>query len=90
MGFWGGAGGKEPACQCRRHETRVGSLGRKDPLEEGMAVLQNFCLENPLHRGAWQAMVPRVTQSQRQLKQLSTHILTYPVRYKNYGLKMYI
>ena len=20
MGFWGGAGGKEPACQCRRHK----------------------------------------------------------------------
>ena len=23
MGFPGGASGKEPACQCRRHETRV-------------------------------------------------------------------
>ena len=30
--------GKEPACQCRRHETRVRSLGQEDPLEEGMAT----------------------------------------------------
>ena len=32
--FPGGSSGKEPACQCRRH----GSLGEKDPLEEGMAT----------------------------------------------------
>ena len=39
--FWGfprGASGKEPACQCRRHETRVQSLGLEDSLEEGMAT----------------------------------------------------
>ena len=34
--FPGGASGKESACQCRRHETRVQSLGWEDPLEEGM------------------------------------------------------
>ena len=34
----GGASGKEPACQSRRHnETRVQSLGWEDPLEKGMA-----------------------------------------------------
>ena len=33
----GGASGKEPACR-RRHETRVQSLGRKDPLEEEMTT----------------------------------------------------
>ena len=27
-------GGKEPACQCIKHKRQ--SLGRKDPLEEGM------------------------------------------------------
>ena len=37
-GFPGGANGKEPACQHRRHETRVPSLGQEDPLEEGMAT----------------------------------------------------
>ena len=37
--FPGDASGKELACQCRRHnETWVQSLGREDPLEEGMAT----------------------------------------------------
>ena len=37
--FPGGASGKEPACQCKRHqETWVPSLGREDPLEEGTAA----------------------------------------------------
>ena len=31
----GGASGKEPACQYRRH---IRSLGGKDPLEKGMAT----------------------------------------------------
>ena len=31
------------------------------------------CLENPMDSGAWWATVHRVTQSQTQLKQLSTH-----------------
>ena len=30
--------GKEPACQCRRRETRVWFLHQEDPLEEGMAT----------------------------------------------------
>ena len=38
QGFPGGISGKEPACQCRRHETQVRSLGWEDPLEEGMAI----------------------------------------------------
>ena len=38
MGFPGGASGKESACQCRRHEMQVRSLGQEDPLEEGMAT----------------------------------------------------
>ena len=37
-GFPGGTSGKEHACQCRRHETQVPSLGWEDPLEEGMAT----------------------------------------------------
>ena len=38
LGFPGGASGKELACQCRRHEMQVRSLGQEDPLEEGMAT----------------------------------------------------
>ena len=34
----GGSSGKEPACQCRRRETQVQSLGWEDPLEKGMAT----------------------------------------------------
>ena len=36
--------------------------------------LQYSCLENPMDRGACQAMVHRVAKSQIQLKRLSTHI----------------
>ena len=35
LGFAAGASGKEPACQCRRCETWVRSLGWEDPLKEG-------------------------------------------------------
>ena len=38
MTFPGGTKGKEPACQCRRHETQVQPLCWEDPLEEGMAT----------------------------------------------------
>ena len=38
MGFPGGASGKEATCQCRRYEMWVGSLGREDPLKEGMTT----------------------------------------------------
>ena len=34
--------------------------------------LQYSCLENPMDRGAWQAVVPWVSQSWTQLKQLSS------------------
>ena len=33
--------------------------------------LQDSCLENPMDRGAWQATVHRVSQSQSRLKRLS-------------------
>ena len=38
LDFPGGGSGKEPACQCRRHERRIQSLGWEDPLEKGMAT----------------------------------------------------
>ena len=38
MGFPGGTSGKEHACQCRRQETQVQSLGWEGLLEEGMAT----------------------------------------------------
>ena len=39
LGFPGGASGKEPACQFRRHKrSGLASLNGEDPLEEGMAT----------------------------------------------------
>ena len=37
--------------------------------------LQCCCLENPMDRGAWQAIVHRFAKSRMQLKQFSTHTL---------------
>ena len=45
-------------------------LGRS-PGEGHKNPLQYLCLENPIDRGAWQAAVHRVTQSQTLLKCLS-------------------
>ena len=41
-------------------ETQVGSLGREEPVEEGMAT--HFS-GNPMDRGAWRATVHRVSKS---------------------------
>ena len=44
-------------------ETWVGSLGQEDPLEEGNGNLPQYsCLENPMDRGAWQAIVHGVAR----------------------------
>ena len=68
-----------PVMQKMQEMPWVRSLGREDPLEEGMATHSSIlALDNPMDRGAWQATVHRVAQSQTRLKQLSTqtHILT--------------
>ena len=49
-------------------ETWVQSLGQKDPLEEEIPTHSSILgLENPMDRGAWQAIVHRVAKSQTQL-----------------------
>ena len=50
----------------------ISQLGRYPGGEQG-DPFQYSCLENPMDRGAWQAIVHRVTTSWAQLKQLSTH-----------------
>ena len=48
----------------KTQEMQVWSLGWEDPLEEDKSnPLQYSCLENPMDRGAWQAMDQRVTKS---------------------------
>ena len=77
-GFPRGTSGKEPACQCKRRRRRgsISGLGRSPGGGHGNP-LQCSCLENPMDRGAWRAMVHRVTKSQTQLRRLSTH--AYPI-----------
>ena len=44
---------------------------RKSPGEGNDSPLQYSCLENPMDREAWRAMVRRVTKSQTQLSDFS-------------------
>ena len=47
-------------------ETQVQSLGREDPLEEGMATHSSILAWRiPMDRRAWRAAVHRVAKSQR-------------------------
>ena len=53
----------------------VGSVSgsRRSPGEGNGNPLQYSCLENPMDRGAWQAIVHGVANSLIQLKWLRTH-----------------
>ena len=65
---------KNPPANAGDLRDAIRSLGREDPLVEGMAPpLQYSCLENPMDRGASQATVRKFTQSWTRLKQLSMH-----------------
>ena len=44
----------------------------RSPTGENGNSLQCSCLENPMDRGAWRAVIHEVTKSQIQLKQFST------------------
>ena len=73
-GYPGGAGGKEPPCQCRLEVRDTGSvpgLGRSSGGRHGNP-LQYPCLENPMDRGAWRTTVHKVSQSRTRVKQIST------------------
>ena len=61
-GFPGGSDKNLPEIQ----ETQVLSLGWEAPLEGGHGNPQQYsCLEKAMDRGAWQAIVHRVTKSQK-------------------------
>ena len=54
----------------------VQSLGQEDPLEECMATHSSILAWRiPMDRGAWRAIVPKVAESQTQMKQLITQAL---------------
>ena len=49
----------------------ITGLGRSPGVENGDRV-QYSCLENSMDKGAWQAIIHRIANSQMQLKQLNT------------------
>ena len=55
MGFPGGSGGEESACNAE-HPSSTPGLGRS-PEEGNGYLLQYSCLENHMDRGAWRAIV---------------------------------
>ena len=64
LGFPGGAHGKESICQCRRHRDTGSTPGWGRPPGGGYGhPLRDSCLENPMDREAWWAMVHRVPEN---------------------------
>ena len=75
--FPGGAGGKEPACQRRRHRD-AGSIpgSGRSPGGGHASPLPYSCLENPMDRGAWRAALQGVAQSRTTgVKKESVHCI---------------
>ena len=75
QGFPGGAGAKEPACQCRRHKRhRFDPWLGKMPWRRHGNPLRYSCQENPMDRGAWRATVCGVTKSRHGHDWTCTHL----------------
>ena len=64
---------KNPPANAGDIEAWGQSLGREDPLEEGMEPTLVFLPGESVDRGAWRATVHGVTKSQTRLKQFSMH-----------------
>ena len=74
-GFPGGANGKEPDCQYRRHKKhRLDPWVGKIPWRRAWQPTPVFLLESPLDQGVWQATVHGTSQSRTRLKWLSMHV----------------
>ena len=75
--FTDGSAAKNLPAMQETQKTRVWSLGREDPLEEGMATHSSSSLENPTGRGAWGALqstksrtwLSHLVQAQSQFKE---------------------
>ena len=70
----GGSDGKESACNAG-DQGSIPGLGRSPGGGNGN-LLQYFCLENSMDRGAWQTAVYGVTKSWTLLKRLSWNTCT--------------
>ena len=71
LSFPGGSVGKETVFNAGDPGLIPGT--ERSPGGEHGNLLPYSCLENPMDRGSWWATIQRVSQSQTQLKQLSTH-----------------
>ena len=79
LDFPGDASGKEPAWGCRRYKRCwfnpwIGKI----PWRRAWQPTPVFCMENPMDRETWRAIVDRVAKSWTQLKLLAcTHTSPY-------------
>ena len=75
--FPGDTSSKEPTCQCRKHKRLmfIPWVG-KIPWRRAWQPMPYSCLENPMDREAWRAIVHRFAKSQTQLKRLSMDTVT--------------
>ena len=71
MGFPGGPGGKESACNAR--DPSLISESRRSPGERNGYPPQYSCLENPMDRGAWQAPLSMCIKERLTQPQYGTH-----------------
>ena len=72
----GGTSGKKPAYQCRRcKRCRFNPWFEKIPAEGHGHPLQYSCLENPMDRGAWKALVNGVAEL--DMTEEATHLHMY-------------
>ena len=84
-GFPGGASGKEPACQCRRHRdaSSIPGRGRSPGGANGNPPppppAQYSCLENPMDGGGWRVTVHGVTKSRTRKRFSTAHPLWYNI-----------
>ena len=55
----------------------LGLRSSNQPVQDGHGnLLQCFCPENPMHRGAWQATVHRIAELTEATQQASNHLVT--------------
>ena len=69
----------------KTQETRVQSLGREDPMEEGMAT--HFSILSWRIPWTEEATIHRVTKEQTQLKQLRMHIHAFSCHGSRFHMK---
>ena len=75
VGYFGGSGGKESACNAG-DQSSIPGPGRC-PGEGNANPLQYSCLENSMDRGAWWATVHGVAKNQTQLSDSHTDTHTH-------------